>query len=415
MAELKQESFGSVFDADNHYWETQDAFMRYRDPKFRDRGLQLVEHEGAVRYFMNGELWPLLPGPGDLHLRPVPGSMVDFFAGRESRSAFMTAFTQKPAEHPEYFNRDARLRTMDAQGLEGAWLFPSHGVCIEGPMQNDIEASLNIMTGFNRWIDDEWGFAYKNRIFGVPTLSLTDLDLALRELDWVLERGARIITMRHGPAFTKDGYRSPADPSFDPFWARVEEARITMAIHAGSEQSYWEVATTMARAWNVNFDKQKLTDAMGSDPRAKRAQDYAVPFIMMLQKGRAVQDNAATLIAHGLYERFPRLRVAFIEFGATWVPTLLHNLQHAHGQNPGMFATNPVDQFYRNCWVAPFVEDDVSDVGKHMPAERILFGSDWPHGEGAKHPRDFFDKLTTFSPEDVRKIMVENARELTYA
>lgn len=81
----------------------------------------------------------------------------------------------------------------------------------------------------------------------------------------------------------------------------------------------------------------------------------------------------------------------------------------------GMFAKNPVDQFHQNCWVAPFVEDDVSDVGKHMPAERILFGSDWPHGEGAKHPRDFFDNLTTFSPEDVRKIMVENARELTYA
>ena len=247
----------------------------------------------------------------------------------------MTAFTQEPAEHPEYFNRDARLKTMDDQGLEAAWLFPSHGVCIEGPMQTDIEASLNIMTGFNRWIDDEWGFAYKNRIFGVPTLSLTDLDLALRELEWVLERGARVITIRHGPAFTKDGYRSPADPMFDPFWARVEEARITMAIHAGSEQSYWDVAATVARAWNVSFDKQKLTDAMGIDPRTKRAQDYAIPFVMMLQKGRAVQDNAATLIAHGLFERFPRLRVAFIEFGATWVPTLLHNLQHAHGQNPG--------------------------------------------------------------------------------
>ena len=83
MTELKQKSFGRVFDADNHYWETHEAFTRYRDPKFRDRGLQLIEHEGVVRYFMNGQLWPLLPGPGDLHKRPVPGSMVDFFAGRE--------------------------------------------------------------------------------------------------------------------------------------------------------------------------------------------------------------------------------------------------------------------------------------------------------------------------------------------
>ena len=110
----------------------------------------------------------------------------------------------------------------------------------------------------------------KSCIFGVPTLSLTDLDLALRELDCVLARGARIITMRHGPAFTKDGYRSPADPSFDPFWARLEEARITMAIHAGSEQSYWEVATTMARAWNVNFDKAKSLPTLWAATRARK-------------------------------------------------------------------------------------------------------------------------------------------------
>ena len=348
MSTLKHANFGPVFDADNHYWETSDAFMRYRDPKFRDRGLQLREHEGAVRYFMNDQLWPLLPGPGDLHKRPVPGSMVEYFAGRESRTAWVSAFTQEPKEHPEYFNRDARLKTMDEQGLEAAWMFPSHGVCIEGPMQTDIEATLNIMTGFNRWIDDEWGFAYKNRIFSVPSLSLTDLDLALRELEWVLERGARIITMRHGPVYTKEGYRSPADPMFDPFWARVEEAGVTMAVHAGNEQSYWDVSNTIARAWNVNFDRNKLTDAMGVDPQAKRAQEFGIPFVMMLQKGRAVMDNAAALVAHGLFERFPRLRVAFIEFGATWVPTLLHNLQHAHGQNPGMFAKNPVDQFHQN-------------------------------------------------------------------
>ena len=61
------------------------------------------------------------------------------------------------------------------------------------------------------------------------------------------------------------------------------------------------------------------------------------------------------------------------------------------------------------------MEDDVIDVARHIPAERILFGSDWPHGEGAAHPRDFFDNVETFSPDAVRKIMLENARALTYA
>jgi len=202
---------------------------------------------------------------------------------------------------------------------------------------------------------------------------------------------------------------------FDPFWARVEEAGVTMALHAGNEQSYGDVSAVIARNWGIEFDTRRLRDVMGVDPRARSAQSFGVPLVLMMQKGRAIHDNAAVLIAHGLFERFPKLRVAYIEFGATWVPTLLHNLQHAHGQNPGMFAKNPVDQFHQNCWVAPFVEDDVNEVGKHLPAERILFGSDWPHGEGAAHPRDFFDNLTAFSADAVRKIMLENARELTYA
>ncbi len=116
-----------------------------------------------------------------------------------------------------------------------------------------------------------------------------------------------------------------------------------------------------------------------------------------------------------MFERFPRLRFAFIENGAQWVGPLLHDIQITHAQNPGMFATNPVDQFHRNCWVAPFVEDNVTDLARHIPVERILFGSDWPHAEGVAHPRDFFANLTAFSEADQRRIMVDNARELTFA
>ena len=54
----------------------------------------------------------------------------------------------------------------------------------------------------------------------------------------------------------------------------------------------------------------------------------------------------------------------------------------------------------------------VPEFAQHLPVERILFGSDWPHAEGIGHSRDFFEKVETFSLEDQRRIMVENAREL---
>ena len=400
--------FGPVFDADNHYWEASDAFTRHRASKFAERGLRLVKTDRGVRYFIGDLEHPILPGPGDLHGRPVPGALLDYFAGRASLDPAMPElWSEQPADHPEWFNRDARLATMDGQGIAAAWMFPSHGVCIEGPMQHDLEASVHIVGAFNRWIDDEWGFAYKDRIFGVPLLTLSDLDLAVQELEWVLARGARVITIRNGPVFTKDGMLSPADRRFDRFWARVEEAGITVAAHIGFEDGYKHVDDALAASWGMT--------PHSDNPITHANNDYSGKLLFALQKQRLVHDFVAVIIAHGLFDRFPHLKLALIENGGTWVGPLLHTLQVTHAQNPGMFGRNPVDQFHANVWVAPFVEDDVDDLARHMPVERILFGSDWPHAEGVGHPREFFNNLRNFSDADQRRIMVDNARELTFA
>ena len=100
---------------------------------------------------------------------------------------------------------------------------------MEGPMQPDIEAAIHILRAFNRWLEEDWGFAYQNRIFGVPFLTLSDVDQAVEELDWCLEHGARVVSIRNGPAFTPAGTKSPADPMFDRFWARVAESGIVVA------------------------------------------------------------------------------------------------------------------------------------------------------------------------------------------
>lgn len=401
--------FGPIFDADNHYWEPSDAFFRYREPSFQERGLRMAEQDGVMRYFIGDKLHATAPGPGDQHGRPKPGLLFDYFAGREAIDPDKHGFNEAPADHPDWYNPEARLKVMDEQGVEACWMFPSHGVCVEGPMQPDIEASLHILSGFNRWLDDDWGFAHKNRIFAVPYMSLSDLDLALSELEWVLERGARVISIRNGPVFTREGTKSPADPEFDPFWARVEEAGVVITAHAGFDDGYRQVDYAVANAWGIDMDRSKMAlhKAGGST--------FDSTLVMMLQKKRLVHDFAAVLICHGLFERFPRLRLAYVENGALWVGPLLHDLQVVHVQNKGMFKTNPVDQFHRNCWVAPFVEDDPADLAKHIPVERILFGSDWPHAEGLHLPSDYYDTLSGFSDPDIRRIMGDNARELTYA
>jgi predicted TIM-barrel fold metal-dependent hydrolase len=181
-----------------------------------------------------------------------------------------------------------------------------------------------------------------------------------------------------------------------------------MTTHAGFEDGYTDVASDIARTWGL-----------AKPPEAERRPDAAAvqsaSLVAQLMKHRLIEDFATVLVAHKLFERFPRLRMAYIENGADWVPRCLHSLHMLGGQNPGMFASDPAERFIAPCWVAPFVEDDVDDLARHLPVERILFGSDWPHAEGLAKPRDFFANVASFSLDDQRKIMVENARSLTFA
>ena len=407
MATTHDDALDVVFDADNHYWEPKDAFTRHRDPKFAERGLEVKEVDGALRYVIEGEVFEMLPGPGDSHPRPNPGAFLGLFQGRTSQKEFKGAFEVEPSEHPEWYDRDERLAVMDRQGVEACWLFPSQGVVLEAAiLQKDVEAAIEVYRAFNRWLDDDWGFAYQNRIFGVPYLNLSDADKAVDELTWCLEHGARVVTLRHGPVITSDGLRSPAHPTFDRFWSLAEESGVVVAPHAGSETTYLEVAGLIGRLWGDDptsgGSRQESMRAFGADS-----------LVRPLMKSRLIHDFCYFLVAHRLFERFPRLRMAMIENGAAWVPPLLQALEYLdHG---GQYDVNPREQFAEHVWVAPFVEEDVDELARHFPVERILFGSDWPHGEGYPEPRDFLANVANFSAADQHRIMYDNAKELTLA
>ena len=136
---------------------------------------------------------------------------------------------------------------MDEQGVEAAWLFPSQGVCMEGPMQPDIEASIHILRAFNRWLEEDWGFATEGRIFGVPFLTLSDLDQAVDELGWCLDTAP-------GSCRSATARRShPRAPSRRPTRCSTlsgpgRRSRL-VAPHAGFEDGYTRVDQAVAEEW----------------------------------------------------------------------------------------------------------------------------------------------------------------------
>jgi predicted TIM-barrel fold metal-dependent hydrolase len=388
-----------AFDADNHYYEATDAFIRYIDPAMKKRCMQWADVDGKRRLLVGGKINKFIPNPT---FDPIarPGSLEDYFRGRNTEGLDLkTMFGELDPldEHAAYRDRAARLSLMDDQGLEGALLFPTLGVGMQEALKRDVPALHAAFTAFNRWLDDDWGFDRGDgRLYAAPMVTLADPALAATEVARVLDAGARILVMVPGPVPDGEGYVSPGHPRFDQVWGLLNEAGIPLALHAGLSG-----VAQYGKLWATG-------EQGGGDFEGFK---HAV-FPLVAFQDRGISDTFAALICHGVLERFPNLRLASIENGAMWVPDLLRNLGDGYGKMPFSFKEPPVEQFRRSVWVAPYYEDDMAMLKDALGVERLLFGSDFPHAEGIPEPTDFVKDIPTFDDDEVRAVMRDNVLEL---
>jgi predicted TIM-barrel fold metal-dependent hydrolase len=225
-------------------------------------------------------------------------------------------------------------------------------------------------------------------------LSLADPEAAVAEVDRLLAKAARIVHVRPAPVPAANGTsRSLGDPLHDPVWARLAEASVPVAFHLGD--SGYE---RFSAAWGGKAVFEAFT---GHDVLGR-----------ILVADRAIHDSMASLIVHGVFTRHPALRVASVENGSDWLPRLVKRLRKQANQTPWAFPDDPLDTVRRHIWVTPYVEEDLAALAEVVGVERILFGSDWPHGEGCARPTDFERVLAGFDEAAVRRIMRDNCREL---
>ena len=379
------------FDADNHYYEALDAFTRHLDPSWGPRTLEWAEINGRRYHVLGGKVSRAVVNPT---FDPVasPGVLKDYFRGNPNGDNPLELLKARDRIKDEYRDRDARLATMDLHGLSKAWMFPTLGMVYEEELRHDPEAVTVLFTAFNRWVEEDWGFAYQDRIFAAPYLTLVDVDWACAELEWALDRGARTIVMRPAAPTTSTGQRPPTDPSFDPFWARVNEAGITVVVHAG--------------------DSGYSSNGYAQDGFTSSFKNSVPQPIKMLQLERPVEDFLSSLIADQLFHRFPNLRVASVENGSGFLRGLFHRLDALGHKMAGWFPEDPVETFRRHIWINPFWEDDVHELLDLMGPERVIFGSDWPHIEGMPTPLDYLEELTGLEQKVVDLVVRENTAEL---
>lgn len=385
-------SVTTIFDFDNHYYEAEDAFARYQDKRLRSRGVRWADIDGRRRLLVGGKVNSYVANPT---FDPVakPGSLYDWYRGNPKQQSIVEAFGELEPLRPEYRERDVRLKVMDDQGVAATLLFPTLGVGFEDALRDDPGAAAAAFSAFNRWLDDDWGFSYEGRLFAVPYIQMLDPTAAVDELQRVLDAGAVAVNVRNAPVPVPGGYRSPFDSVYDPLWGLAAEAGVPVCTHAGND-GY----DALIQMW---------------EPGGAESSLFRSPLRGVVTKNRAVSDFYATAICHKVFERFPTLRLASVENGASWIPDLLHRLDDAANRNPGYFAEHPAETFGEHVWATPFWEDDIPDLVDHVRVDRLLLGSDWPHAEGTRQPMDFVTETLAGLPEEaVQRIARDNAQEL---
>jgi len=283
---------------------------------------------------------------------------------------------------------------LDRQGLSKTWMFPTLGVLYEELLKHDTPALTHQFQAFNRWVEEDWGFAHENRIFAAPYLPLGDVDWACAELEWAISKGARIVVVRPAPIWTEHGPRTPGDPMFDPFWARLNEAGLTLVVHAGDS----------------GYTSQGYAD---DNPfRAGLGAGYGKLTIKAFNIERAAYDFLITLIFDRLFERFPNLRVASVENGSEFLDHMFRKLRAQAAKSPHYFKNHPIDTFKHHVWINPFWEDDPYEVVDLMGADRVIFGSDWPHIEGMPQPLDYLPEIKNLDAASQRMVLLDNVEHL---
>jgi len=380
-----------LFDADNHLYETQDALTRYL-PKQYAGAVQYVQVNGRTKIAIRGQISEYIPNP-TFEVVARPGAMEEYFrVGNPEGKTRREIFGEPMRSIPAFREPGPRLELLDELGIARSLMFPTLASLVEERMRDDPELIHVVVHALNQWLHEEWSFNYKDRIFTTPVISLPIVDKAIEELDWVLERGARAILVRPAPVPGFRGPRSFALPEFDPFWKRVSDAGVLVAMHS-SDSGY----SRYSQEWEGSSGEMR---------------PFVANVFRMMAEWRPVTDAVASWVCHGALFRHPELKVAVIENGSSWLVPLLEQLGDVYKKAPEGFPGNPVEEVRNRIHISPFWEEDLAELSSIVGVERVLFGSDYPHPEGLADPVRYVDVLTKLGEEDKAKIMGGNLARL---
>ncbi len=296
------------------------------------------------------------------------------------------------------FNSSERSKALDLLGFKKQLVFASvsEGVVFSTKLDMDVRyaaarAHNRAMTAFCENDD---------RLMGINAITLDDPELAIKELDQILQTGCGAVWVPHRDC----GGRSPGHDDFDPFWARLEEARVPFVIHIGGD------ALQVPKAW-MNNGRPMPKDWLGGGENV-RGKD-------MTSVHHAAERFLSMMVLDGVFERFPKLTGASVELGAGWVPQMLDRLDwivDIWGKTDAelkKLTRKPSEQLIEQFAFTPYVYEDIGKIIRQSDAALYLFSSDYPHPEGGRSPLSRYETSLEGLDEKVQaKFYYENFKRV---
>ncbi|HEV8064928.1 MAG TPA: amidohydrolase family protein [Acidimicrobiales bacterium] len=293
-----------------------------------------------------------------------------------------------------------RLAVLEEQGVHAEVTLPgpvlagglSPAMYLGGHASKGLEPAWPAVQAYNRWLAD-FCSAAPGRRAGCIVLELHDIDRAVDEIAWAREAGLFGGVMLPAMSVTS-GLPGYADSYYDPLWSACEDHQMVVVLHTG--------ASGMATDAKYLYDKEHG--------------GYLGLYEVFVFTRRPLW----FMILGGVFDRHRRLRVAIVENGVQWLPSLVRDMEQffdTHGGAPirSFLEQRPADYVRQHLWVGgSLMKRYEAEMRHEIGIDRLMWGADYPHLEGAAPiHRQVLGHIFGGLPErDVRRMLGGNAVDL---
>lgn len=360
-----------VIDADSHVEEPNEAWD-HLDPQYESRRPFPIKaenrpllHNMNAFWYIDGSVYPKVTGQGvTIYATPVE----------------MERAHSKPFSLPSQTlsDPDARLQDMDRGGVDVQVVFPT--VFLE-PLTPDPRFEAALMRSYNTWM----GAVCRRRperLKWAGVLPLRCAGEAASEVERVKDLGAVAVAV-----YGTVGETLLSHEDFDPVWAEAERLRMPVCVHTG---------------WCHPGITKPFLDSYGA-----HVLGFTLPVMM----------GFYAFLGGGILDRFPDLKIAFLEAGVDWVPYLIQRMDHYFHSESANGRPTPkrrASDYVRDCQVYFTCEAEeklVPQVMEFVGEDRIMISADMPHGEAREGSVAEIQQRSDLSDSSKKKILGNNAAD----